>query len=60
LCDRLATIGLLVGLMNVLEDARDREVRRTVGTVYQFRHATPQDQLAKLANLPVPHSPRMS
>jgi hypothetical protein len=35
-----------VGLMSFLEDARDRDVLRTVGAVYQFRHATLQDQLA--------------
>jgi hypothetical protein len=28
------------------EDARNRDVLRTVGAVYQFRHATLQDQLA--------------
>jgi hypothetical protein len=35
-----------VGLMPFLEDARARGVLRTVGGVYQFRHATLQDQLA--------------
>ena len=35
-----------VDLMSFLEDARDRGVLRTVGAVYQFRHATLQDQLA--------------
>lgn len=35
-----------VGLMPFLEDARNRGVLRTVGGVYQFRHATLQDQLA--------------
>jgi len=35
-----------VRLMSFLEDARDRNVLRTVGAVYQFRHATLQDQLA--------------
>ncbi len=29
-----------------LEDARERGVLRTVGSVYQFRHARLQDQLA--------------
>jgi hypothetical protein len=29
-----------------LEDARERSVLRTVGSVYQFRHARLQDQLA--------------
>ena len=35
-----------VSLMPFLEDARERGVLRTVGGVYQFRHATLQDQLA--------------
>jgi hypothetical protein len=35
-----------VGLMPFLEDALDRGVLRTVGAVYQFRHATLQDHLA--------------
>ncbi|MGH3688040.1 MAG: hypothetical protein ACRDRU_15530 [Pseudonocardiaceae bacterium] len=35
-----------VGLMPFLEDARERGVLRTAGAVYQFRHATLQDQLA--------------
>jgi hypothetical protein len=34
-----------VGLISFLEDARERGVLRTVGGVYQFRHATLQDQL---------------
>lgn len=38
-----------VGLMRFLEDARDRDVLRTVGAVYQFRHAMLQDQLAEHA-----------
>ncbi len=36
-----------VGLMSFLEDARNRGVLRTVGAVYQFRHAILQDQLAE-------------
>ena len=36
-----------VALMPFLEDARGRGVLRTVGAVYQFRHATLQDQLAE-------------
>jgi hypothetical protein len=36
-----------VALMPFLEDARNRGVLRTVGAVYQFRHATLQDKLAK-------------
>jgi hypothetical protein len=35
-----------VGLMPLLEDARARGVLRTVGAVYQFRHAILQDHLA--------------
>lgn len=38
-----------VGLMPFLEDARERGVLRTVGPIYQFRHATLQDQLANQA-----------
>jgi hypothetical protein len=33
-------------LMHFLEDARARHVLRTVGPVYQFRHARLQDRLA--------------
>ena len=36
-----------VRLMPFLEDARDRGALRTVGAVYQFRHAILQDQLAR-------------
>jgi hypothetical protein len=36
-----------VSLMPFLEDARNRGVLRTVGAVYQFRHATLQDRLAE-------------
>ena len=35
-----------VHLMRFLEDARSRSVLRTVGPVYQFRHARLQDRLA--------------
>jgi len=35
-----------VRLMRFLEDARSRSVLRTVGPVYQFRHARLQDRLA--------------
>jgi hypothetical protein len=35
-------------LMRFLDDARERGVLRTVGPVYQFRHARLQDRLAKL------------
>lgn len=35
-----------------LEDARERDILRTVGVVYQFRHATLQDQLATVAHPP--------
>jgi hypothetical protein len=33
-------------LMNFLDDAHERNVLRTVGPVYQFRHARLQDRLA--------------
>jgi hypothetical protein len=36
-------------LMNFLHDARERNVLRTVGPVYQFRHARLQDRLAATA-----------
>ena len=35
-----------VRLMRFLEDARSRNVLRTVGPIYQFRHARLQDRLA--------------
>jgi hypothetical protein len=37
-----------LGLMRFLEDARGRHLLRTVGPVYQFRHAALQDRLAPL------------
>jgi hypothetical protein len=36
-----------IQLIQFLDDARDRDVLRTVGPVYQFRHARLQDHLAK-------------
>jgi hypothetical protein len=33
--------------MRFLDDARERSVLRTVGPLYQFRHARLQDLLAK-------------
>lgn len=36
-------------LIAFLEDARSRHLLRTVGPVYQFRHATLQDRLAQPA-----------
>ena len=36
-------------LMNFLDDAHQRNVLRTVGPVYQFRHARLQDRLAAVA-----------
>ncbi len=36
-------------LMRFLEDARERDVLRIVGPVYQFRHARLQDRLAEQA-----------
>jgi len=38
-----------VRLMRFLEDARNRNVLRTVGPIYQFRHARLQDRLAEQA-----------
>ena len=38
-----------IRLMRFLEDARKRDVLRTVGPVYQFRHARLQDRLADQA-----------
>jgi hypothetical protein len=40
-----------VRLMRFLEDARERNVLRTVGPVYQFRHARLQDRLAHQASM---------
>ena len=39
-----------VRLMRFLEDAHKRDVLRTVGPIYQFRHARLQDRLADQAN----------
>ncbi|MGH3832900.1 MAG: hypothetical protein ACRDRS_21080, partial [Pseudonocardiaceae bacterium] len=44
---RLAHRVPAVALMPFLEDARSRGVLRTVGAMYQFRHATLQDTLAE-------------
>ena len=41
-----ATRRTPIRLMRFLEDARNRNVLRTVGPVYQFRHARLQDRLA--------------
>jgi hypothetical protein len=38
-------------LVRFLEDARDRNVLRAVGPVYQFRHARLQDRLAEQASV---------
>jgi hypothetical protein len=43
-----------VRLMRFLEDARERGVMRTVGPVYQFRHARLQDRLAKQESTSAP------
>lgn len=42
--------GTPIRLMRFLEDARERDVLRTVGPVYQFRHARLQDRLANQAS----------
>ena len=39
-------------LLNFLEDAHAREVLRSVGPVYQFRHARLQDRLAERSRVP--------
>jgi hypothetical protein len=50
-----------IRLMRFLADARDRNVLRTVGPVYQFRHALLQDRLADQAfSGPGMESPRPS
>jgi hypothetical protein len=46
-------------LMRFLEDARKRDVLRTVGPVYQFRHARLQDRLAAQAPT-APHQDRQA
>ncbi|MBB5955318.1 hypothetical protein FHS29_001899 [Saccharothrix tamanrassetensis] len=38
--------GTPIRLVRFLEDARSRHLLRTVGPIYQFRHATLQDRLA--------------
>lgn len=43
-----------VRLLRFLEDARKRDVLRTVGQVYQFRHAQLQDRLASADSPQVP------
>ena len=43
-----------IRLMRFLEDARKRDVLRTVGPVYQFRHARLQDRLANQARTATP------
>lgn len=49
-------------LLRFLEDARDRSVLRTVGPVYQFRHARLQDRLAgpDQASMSQPGQPSLS
>jgi hypothetical protein len=37
-----------IRIMRLLEDARQRDVLRTIGPIYQFRHARLQDRLAEL------------
>ena len=46
--------GTPVRLMRFLEDARKRNVLRTVGPVYQFRHARLQDWLADKESVAAP------
>ena len=40
--------GTPMRLLRFLDDARERKILRTVGPVYQFRHARLQDRLAHL------------
>jgi hypothetical protein len=48
-CVQLATRrGIPMRLMQFLDDAHERNVLRTVGPVYQFRHARLQDRLARV------------
>lgn len=50
-----------VRLLGFLEDARQRDVLRTVGPIYQFRHARLQDRLAgQAAPEPAVNPPRPS
>ena len=46
-----------VRLLRFLDDARERNVLRTVGPVYQFRHARLQDRLAADVALDQPARP---
>ncbi|MGH3832297.1 MAG: hypothetical protein ACRDRS_17945 [Pseudonocardiaceae bacterium] len=43
--------GTPMRLLRFLDDARDRQVLRAVGPVYQFRHARLQDRLADMCNV---------
>ncbi|MGH3853383.1 MAG: hypothetical protein ACRDR6_07755 [Pseudonocardiaceae bacterium] len=43
--------GTPMRLLRFLDDARDRQVLRTVGPMYQFRHARLQDRLADMCNV---------
>jgi hypothetical protein len=57
----LATVQLRIRhkiplrLITFLEDARSRHLLRTVGPVYQFRHATLQDRLAQPTTRKIVH-----
>jgi hypothetical protein len=42
-----------IRLMRFLDDAREHNVLRTVGPIYQFRHARLQDRLAELNFTPI-------
>jgi hypothetical protein len=63
---RLAISQLAIGnrvpmrLIHFLEDARRREVLRTVGPVYQFRHARLQDRLAVQHRLNTAKTPKIT
>ena len=52
------THGTPLRMIRFLEDARARNVLRTVGPVYQFRHARLQDRLADRTPAHQPHTAR--
>jgi hypothetical protein len=47
-----------IRIINFLEDARERNILRTIGPVYQFRHARLQDHLAEQLKNEVSASPQ--
>jgi hypothetical protein len=56
-CTALRIRGIApLHLLAFLEDARRRQVLRQAGSVYQFRHAEPQDYLSGLSGQPISES----